>query len=189
MSSISDFHPLQCRCGTLKGVVAHPEQAIRGECYCRDCQAFARFLGKTDGVLDAKGGTDVIATRPANVSFTAGVESLACMSLTDRGLLRWYAELRATRPSSITAAQLFKVAHDGPRPHVLGGPGARQPLGKLVSVRLRMRIRHLREEREGPARIAMAASARSVFVAAVRGRPDPAPAWDGSYRRAPFFDA
>jgi Family of unknown function (DUF6151) len=49
-------HPLQCRCGTLKGYVAHPERVNRVVCYCRDCQAFAHFLGGANDILDAQGG-------------------------------------------------------------------------------------------------------------------------------------
>jgi Family of unknown function (DUF6151) len=61
-------------------------------CYCRDCQAFARFLGRTHEILDDMGGSDVIQTVPANVTITAGHEVLACMRLTEKGLLRWYAK-------------------------------------------------------------------------------------------------
>jgi hypothetical protein len=63
---------------------------VRATCYCKDCRAFARFLGQP-GVLDASGGTDIVATAPAAVRFTAGSEHVACMSLSPRGLLRWYA--------------------------------------------------------------------------------------------------
>jgi hypothetical protein len=85
-------HPLQCTCGTLKGYVSHPERVNRVVCYCRDCQAFAHFLGRAGEILDAKGGTDVIQTIPANVTFTTGKEVLACMRLTEKGLVRWYAK-------------------------------------------------------------------------------------------------
>jgi Family of unknown function (DUF6151) len=85
-------HPLQCTCGTLKGYVSHPERVNRVVCYCRDCQAFAHFLGRAAEILDAKGGTDVIQTIPANVTFTQGQEVLACMRLSAKGLLRWYAK-------------------------------------------------------------------------------------------------
>lgn len=85
-------HPLRCRCGNLQGYVSHPEKLVnRGICYCRDCQAYAHFLGKTDDILDEMGGTDVVAILPKNLNFTQGFESLACMSLTEKGLLRWYA--------------------------------------------------------------------------------------------------
>jgi hypothetical protein len=83
-------HPLQCTCGTLRGTVSDLTRVNRAICYCRDCQAFAHFLGRTSDILDTKGGTDVIQTLPANVTFTAGQEVLACMRLTEKGLLRWY---------------------------------------------------------------------------------------------------
>jgi len=70
-------HPLQCRCGILKGYVVHSAGVNRCVCYCSDCQAFAHFLGRPSEILDAQGGTDVIQTRPANVTFTQGPESLA----------------------------------------------------------------------------------------------------------------
>lgn len=84
-------HPLRCRCGTLKGYVSHPGKVNRGVCYCKDCQAYAHFLGRTGDILDEMGGTDVVATLPRYLTFTQGFESLACMSLTENGLLRWYA--------------------------------------------------------------------------------------------------
>ena len=84
-------HPLQCRCGTLKGLVHDPGNSNHGVCYCRDCQAFAHFLGRASEVLDERGGTEVIQTLPRNVVFTQGIEALACMRLTPKGLVRWYA--------------------------------------------------------------------------------------------------
>jgi hypothetical protein len=72
-------------------LVDHPGKANRAVCYCRDCQAFAHFLGSADTILDERGGSDVVQVLPKNVSFTQGVESLACMRLTPKGLLRWYA--------------------------------------------------------------------------------------------------
>ena len=84
-------HPLGCQCGTLRGYVSHPERASRGVCYCKDCQAYAHFLGKAGDILDEMGGTDVIATLPKYLTFTQGLGALACMSLTENGLLRWYA--------------------------------------------------------------------------------------------------
>ena len=62
----------------------------RATCYCKDCRAFARFLAQS-GVLDASGGIDIVATAPAAVRFTAGSEHVTCMSLSPKGLLRWYA--------------------------------------------------------------------------------------------------
>jgi len=84
-------HPLQCRCGTIKGYVANPDAGRRAICYCKDCQAFARFLRQAETILDVAGGTRIVATSPDNVHFSQGLDALACMSLSDRGLLRWYA--------------------------------------------------------------------------------------------------
>jgi hypothetical protein len=85
-------HPMQCRCGNLKGHVSHPGQALnRAICYCKDCQAYAHFLGRAGDVLDDAGGTEVIAILPRHLSFTHGIDALACMSLTQNGLLRWHA--------------------------------------------------------------------------------------------------
>jgi uncharacterized protein DUF6151 len=84
-------HLLQCRCGTIRGFVHDPQRANRAVCYCYDCQAFAHFLGKSEEILDDLGGSEVIQVLPSNVTFTEGIEALACMRLTAKGLLRWYA--------------------------------------------------------------------------------------------------
>ena len=84
-------HPLQCRCGTIKGYVVRPGMAKRMVCYCKDCQAFAYFLKSAETVLNEHGGTAIVATVPKQVVFSQGLEALACMSLSDHGMLRWYA--------------------------------------------------------------------------------------------------
>jgi hypothetical protein len=98
-------HPLQCRCGTLKGYVDCSKPVNRAVCYCRDCQAFAHYLGRPGEILDDNGGTDVIQTVPAKVTFTQGREALACMRLSEKGLVRWYANCCNT-PIGNTAADM-----------------------------------------------------------------------------------
>jgi len=88
-------HPLRCHCGALQGHVAPSAGATRAVCYCKDCQAYAHFLG-TRGITDRSGGTEVVASLPKSVHFTAGLEKLACVSLSERGLLRWYASCCST---------------------------------------------------------------------------------------------
>lgn len=83
-------HPLQCRCGQLRGRVALSAPAVRTICYCPDCRTFARFLPQADAILDASGGTELVATEPSAVVFEHGLDALACMSLSERGLLRWF---------------------------------------------------------------------------------------------------
>jgi hypothetical protein len=85
--------PLQCRCGTVRGVAHGVSPAIGNHCvcYCDDCQAFQKFLGRAADVLDPNGGTDIFQLSPARVTFTAGTDKVACLRLTPKGLARWYA--------------------------------------------------------------------------------------------------
>ena len=84
---------IHCSCGKLRGVVRAvvPGEGNRGVCYCDDCQSFAHFLGRADTVLDARGGTPIFQIGCGRVAFTKGAEQLACIRLTPKGLLRWYA--------------------------------------------------------------------------------------------------
>ena len=84
-------HLIQCQCGSLKGELLNPKITHRVKCYCKDCQAFAHFLGKSSDVLDHQGGTDIVQTQPKNLTFSEGLENLACMKLSESGMLRWYA--------------------------------------------------------------------------------------------------
>jgi hypothetical protein len=89
-------HRFQCQCGRVAGEIDAPRRAMRAVCYCRDCQTYAHLLGQPRRVLDALGGTDVVATHAKHVRFTRGLESLACVSLSPNGLLRWYARCCST---------------------------------------------------------------------------------------------
>ena len=116
----------------------------RATCYCKDCRAFARFLGQPE-VLDASGGVDIVATAPAAVRFTSGSEHVACMSLSPKGLLRWYASCCGTplgntpRDPKVPYAGLMTACFDaspqaldaafGPRGRiVLNSPSATAPV-------------------------------------------------------------
>lgn len=81
---------MRCECGNVRGEVDLARAYTRGTCYCRDCQAYAWFLERPD-MVDACGGTDIVPMSPAGVRVTAGLEHVACMSLSDKGILRWYA--------------------------------------------------------------------------------------------------
>lgn len=81
---------LRCRCGNVRGEVDLERAYTRGTCYCRDCQAYARYLQRPD-MVDACGGTDIVPMSPAGVRVTAGMEHVACMSLSEKGILRWHA--------------------------------------------------------------------------------------------------
>jgi hypothetical protein len=69
---------------------------MRAACYCGDCQAYAYVLGEPAAVLDPLGGTEVVATKAGHVRFTSDKATLACLSLSPKGLLRWYASCCGT---------------------------------------------------------------------------------------------
>ncbi|MFT3921551.1 MAG: DUF6151 family protein [Myxococcales bacterium] len=85
--------PLRCACGAIRGQVdgVTPSNARRLSCMCRDCQAFAHYLGCADSLLDAYGGTDISYATPRQVKLHTGIEQLRCVRLSAEGLLRWYA--------------------------------------------------------------------------------------------------
>jgi len=173
-------HALQCGCGTLKGLVAHAEAATRGVCYCKDCQAFARFLGHADEILDESGGTDVVATLASNVTITEGANALACMSLTENGLLRWYASCCNTPIGNTT--RNFKLPYVGLVHNCLekSGPSLDAAFGPV-----RMRVNTQSATRGRPSSTPFATLAAVLRLMASIGRAR----LDGSYRRTPFFDA
>lgn len=172
-------YPLQCDCGTLKGAVENPRDANRVVCYCKDCQAFAFFLGREKDVLDERGGSDVIQVSPSNVTFTQGTEVLASIRLTEKGLLRWYASCCHTPIGNTMSSP--KLSFVGLVHSCLPGGGSRL------------------DEAFGPV-------ACWVYTDRARGNPKPKAAgmgrtvlWavgnmlqarvSGSYRRTPFFRA
>ena len=172
-------HPIQCRCGTLRGELAITRAATHGVCYCRDCRTYAFVLRKTDVFLDSLGGTEVIATLPQHLRLTAGHDKLACLALSPRGALRWYASCCNT-PVANTPPD-FRIPYMGVVRACLEGPGA--------SV----------DEVFGPVRM-------RVNTSSVKGRVSTMPvstfltilkffSWllparlSGAYRQTPFFDA
>jgi hypothetical protein len=84
--------PLRCRCGRVRGVASDvsPSSGFRFVCYCKDYQAFTRFLERPD-VLDAAGGTDIFHMPAGRVLLTAGTDAMRCLSFSDK-VLRWYAD-------------------------------------------------------------------------------------------------
>lgn len=171
-------HPLRCQCGTLRGHVSHTESVCRGVCYCKDCQAYAHFLGKAGEILDEMGGSDVVATLPQHVTFTQGLEKLTCMSLSDRGMLRWYASCCNT-PIGNTGRD-FKVSHVGLLHNCLQDSST-----SLDSAFGPVRMRVGMKSAKGSPKAMAASTTVSIlrFMARlIRAR------LDGSYRKTAFFD-
>ncbi|WP_372885653.1 DUF6151 family protein [Shimia sp.] len=122
---------LSCRCGTLGGVLHHGAGAgSRVLCYCRDCQTGAHALGAGD-LLDARGGSAIFQTIPARVEITSGRDRLACLRLSPKGLMRWYAACCDTPLFNTLGTP--RLCFVGVLEHAVA-PGARDHLGPLVSV-------------------------------------------------------
>jgi len=85
------MHKIQCQCGAFSGHVRGAGTCSRVVCYCADCQAFARFLGRAGDVLDAQGGTGIVQLAQPRVVISQGKEHLAAVRLSGQGMIRWYA--------------------------------------------------------------------------------------------------
>nr|WP_298374956.1 DUF6151 family protein [uncultured Halomonas sp.] len=171
-------HAIECQCGKLKGTLEPIKNYIHCVCYCTDCQAFPRFLGKEHETLDEAGGTELIQTTPENLTFSEGIENLACLRLTAKGLMRWYTSCCNT-PIANTPSNY------------------NMPFMGLVHTCLRHEVGSL-DNTFGPIRM-------RVFTKSALGEPKPSSQGligcgaqaagmitkarlDGSYKRTPFFD-
>ncbi len=102
---------LKCQFGSLLGSIENVS-TVRGRrtadggrrtvCMCVDCQAYAHYLGQAAHVLDENCGTDVLPVAPANLKITQSTEHLKSMTLSEKGMLRWYAGC-CDRPIANTA--------------------------------------------------------------------------------------
>jgi hypothetical protein len=60
-----------------------PSTGFRFICYCKDCQAFARFLERAD-VVGPAGGTDIFQIPPGRVKITAGTHAMRWPRLSNK---------------------------------------------------------------------------------------------------------
>jgi hypothetical protein len=172
---------LKCRCGALRGAATgvSPATGNRVVCMCDDCQAYAKFLGRSDEILDANGGTDIFQMTPSQVTFSAGQENIACMRLSPKGLMRWYAKCCNTPVANTLASA--KIPFVGvPQPfmdHQSDGAPREEVLGPIVA-RVHGRFGHgaLPEgtHKRFPAGLLLR-SLRLVLMAWFRGRQNPSP--------------
>lgn len=170
-------HPLQCRCGALKGYVDTAKPVNRVVCYCKDCQAFAHYLGRAGEVLDSDGGTDVIQTIPAKVTFSQGQERLACMRLSEKGLLRWYAKCCNT-PIGNTVAN-YRLSFVGLVHNCLEAPPASLD-DSFGPVRMWSFTKNAKTRINGSS-FGMVPGILKILTMVLRAR------LNGAYKRNPFF--
>ncbi|SMX24846.1 DUF6151 family protein [Boseongicola aestuarii] len=93
-----------CDCGKVV-INFNLSSAARVVCYCRDCRAFARYLDHAN-ILTPAGGTEVVQTLPERFDFVSGKEHLACLNITGRDRLRWFARCCNT-PIATTLSSRF----------------------------------------------------------------------------------
>ena len=82
-------HLWTCDCGEMQ-IRADLTRAARVVCYCRDCRAMARHLDH-EALLNAAGGIEAVQTLPERLHFIRGKDRIACVNMTGRDRLRWYA--------------------------------------------------------------------------------------------------
>ena len=83
----------RCSCGRVRGALHDlgPGRLNRAVCYCDDCQAFARWLGR-QGIVDTHGGSDIVQVAQSQVSVSEGRDLLRSMRLSGKGMIRWYTD-------------------------------------------------------------------------------------------------
>lgn len=157
--------------------MSHSGKANRAVCYCKDCQAYAHALGRSGDILDEMGGTDVVATLAKYVTFTQGIEALACLSLSPNGLLRWYAKCCDT-PVGNTSRNA-KVSYVGLVHTCLEDPSATLE-SSFGPVRMRVNTQSARGKPNSTPIRTVACVVR-LATSLLRAR------LDGGYKVTPFF--
>ncbi|MDR7269528.1 hypothetical protein J2X20_002157 [Pelomonas saccharophila] len=172
-----ESHPIQCRCGQLRGLLQPTRPSNRCVCHCSDCQAFARHVGSPD-TLDSRGGTDIVQVPASHFTFTQGREQLACIRLTDKGMLRWYASCCRTPIGNTLAdrkADFVGLIHAGLGP---GRPSLDESFGP---VRMRVGVDGA-PGADKPKAAGVFTGMAKVLSFIVKGR------LRGTWRASPFFD-
>jgi len=122
-------HTLRCRCGLVTGRV-DADLGQSGCCYCDDCRAFARAIGRDD-TLDAAGGTLLYQTTPSRLHLDDGaLAHVTCLRLSDKGMFRFHTRCCQT-PIGNTMANP-KMAFIGiPRAALDGSDGDYPPVMRI----------------------------------------------------------
>ncbi|PCH61699.1 MAG: hypothetical protein COC19_04490 [SAR86 cluster bacterium] len=84
---------LKCDCGKVTGIVhdVKPGCGNRVVCYCASCRNFAKHVNPDGHVLNEFGGTEIFQIAPSSMEIQQGLDSIACLRLSEKGLYRWYA--------------------------------------------------------------------------------------------------
>ncbi len=82
---------IQCDCGSFRAELTQFPKNTPGRliCYCDDCQAYLKYLKRTD-LLNENGGTEIIPAYPADIKIIAGKDVVKCVRLHANGMFRFY---------------------------------------------------------------------------------------------------
>lgn len=82
-----------CKCGQVQAAAERlsSKTVNRVICYCSDCQAFARHLGRSE-LLDTWGGSDIVQLPAACLRLIAGHDNIVGMKMSSKPTIRWYAK-------------------------------------------------------------------------------------------------
>ena len=82
---------MSCACRKLTGRITSDGARLgtHAECFCHNCRAAQLYFGQPD---PAPGPVEVFQIAPDEVTIDSGAEHLAAMSLSPKGMLRWYAK-------------------------------------------------------------------------------------------------
>jgi hypothetical protein len=96
---------LSCMCKEVEAELrdATPGTTNHLVCYCRDCRAFLRFVGKSEW-LTPGGGVALVHVAAGTVSFKKGFERLEGIRLSDKGLFRYFTSCCKT-PFGVTMSE------------------------------------------------------------------------------------
>ena len=88
---MADTRKLECTCGEVQWSIAAQARGTHLLCYCEDCQTYARALDNGASRLDSDGATEIFQTLPDNIRFEKGIDHVAPLRLSPKGILRWHA--------------------------------------------------------------------------------------------------
>ncbi len=157
-----------CACGEMEWQLQHRKAARHIMCYCADCQTFANHLDCADSHLD-DGGTHILQTTPANVTFTKGQENLQMLRLGPNGTFRWYAGCCNTPIANTTKTKNFAFVG-------LVQPKDSADLGRVLG-RLNASPALTKQKNHG-----VGSTVINIMSNALSAR------INGSFRKTPFFD-
>lgn len=82
---------IQCECGKFRAELTRFPKNTPGrlKCYCDDCQAYLKYLKRSD-LLDENAGTEVIPAFPADIKLIQGKDLVKCVRLSPKGMFRFY---------------------------------------------------------------------------------------------------